>query len=253
MKSVEVGTFPQVRRAFQVTRCNQCADAPCVAACPTEAMYRRPDGIVDFDKRDLHRLQGVHRRLPVRRDLHQPRGQLGREVQPVRAPAGGRPGASLRHGLPDGGDPGRRPERSRRPRVSEIVSREPVTVRRPEKGTRPGLFYKGAAPGDAGPAGRAPAGRRPVRLGDPGRRARRRVTCRRASRPAQLERRGAAVLRRGPPRAVGLAGQPLHLDQGHRRRRPARPAAPDPRRQAVLGEARWPAGRRPAWRWPSSA
>jgi len=50
VKSVEVGAFPQVRRAFQVTRCNQCADAPCVAACPTRAMYRRPDGIVDFDK-----------------------------------------------------------------------------------------------------------------------------------------------------------------------------------------------------------
>ncbi len=50
VKSAEVGTFPQVRRAFQVTRCNQCADAPCVAACPTQAMYRRPDGIVDFDK-----------------------------------------------------------------------------------------------------------------------------------------------------------------------------------------------------------
>ena len=29
-------------------------------------------------------------------------------------------------------------------RVAEIVNREPVTVRRPEKGTRPGLFYKGA-------------------------------------------------------------------------------------------------------------
>src|SRR6266702_399118 len=50
VKSAEVGAFPQVRRAFQVTRCNQCADAPCVAACPTQAMYRRPDGIVDFDK-----------------------------------------------------------------------------------------------------------------------------------------------------------------------------------------------------------
>ena len=50
VKSVDVGTFPQARRAFQVTRCNQCTDAPCVTACPTEAMYKRPDGIVDFDK-----------------------------------------------------------------------------------------------------------------------------------------------------------------------------------------------------------
>ena len=51
VKYVDVGVFPQVRRAFQVTRCNQCEDAPCVAACPTAAMYRRADGIVDFDKR----------------------------------------------------------------------------------------------------------------------------------------------------------------------------------------------------------
>src|SRR5260370_30781417 len=28
--------------------------------------------------------------------------------------------------------------------VAEIINREPVTVRRPEKGTRPGVFYKGA-------------------------------------------------------------------------------------------------------------
>src|SRR6476619_7339627 len=50
VKYVDVGIFPQVRRAFQVTRCNQCADPPCVAACPTNAMYARTDGIVDFDK-----------------------------------------------------------------------------------------------------------------------------------------------------------------------------------------------------------
>ena len=50
VKSVEVGRYPRARRAFQVTRCNQCENAPCVAACPTAAMYRRDDGIVDFDK-----------------------------------------------------------------------------------------------------------------------------------------------------------------------------------------------------------
>ena len=35
VKSADVGTFPQARRSFQVTRCNQCEDAPCVTACPT--------------------------------------------------------------------------------------------------------------------------------------------------------------------------------------------------------------------------
>ena len=49
VKYVEVGTFPQVKRHYQVTRCNQCDDAPCVEICPTSAMYRRADGIVDFE------------------------------------------------------------------------------------------------------------------------------------------------------------------------------------------------------------
>ena len=48
VKYVDVGLFPNVRRAYQVTRCNQCEDAPCVEACPTSAMLQRPDGIVDF-------------------------------------------------------------------------------------------------------------------------------------------------------------------------------------------------------------
>src|SRR6058998_2400047 len=42
VKYVDVGEFPQARRAFQVTRCNQCEHPPCVEACPTTAMYRRP-------------------------------------------------------------------------------------------------------------------------------------------------------------------------------------------------------------------
>src|SRR2546422_11659292 len=50
VKHVDIGEFPQTRRAHQVTRCNQCAHAPCVTACPTTAMFKRADGIVDFDK-----------------------------------------------------------------------------------------------------------------------------------------------------------------------------------------------------------
>src|SRR5882724_11266525 len=50
VKYVDVGVFPSARRAFQVTRCNQCAEPPCVEACPTAAMHQRRDGIVDFDK-----------------------------------------------------------------------------------------------------------------------------------------------------------------------------------------------------------
>src|SRR5690606_32178947 len=51
VKSVEVGAFPDVRRHFQVTRCNHCANPPCVRICPVSAMYQRDDGIVEFDAR----------------------------------------------------------------------------------------------------------------------------------------------------------------------------------------------------------
>ncbi len=46
---LEKGDFPDTRRYFTVLRCNHCDDAPCVTICPTVALYRRPDGIVDFD------------------------------------------------------------------------------------------------------------------------------------------------------------------------------------------------------------
>jgi Fe-S-cluster-containing dehydrogenase component len=143
VKSVEVGTFPQVRRAFQVTRCNQCADAPCVAACPTQAMYRRDDGIVDFDKRICIGCKACIAACPYDAIFINPednsaekcnlcahRLEIGLEpacvtVCPTQAILVG-----------DLNDP--------QSAVAEIIDREPVTVRRPEKGTQPGVFYKGA-------------------------------------------------------------------------------------------------------------
>jgi Fe-S-cluster-containing dehydrogenase component len=143
VKSVEVGAFPQVRRAFQVTRCNQCADAPCVAACPTQAMYRRPDGIVDFDKQICVGCKACIAACPYDAIFINPednsaekcnlcahRLEIGLEPACVTVC----PTEAILVG--DLNDPGSK--------VAEIVNREPVTVRKPEKGTRPGLFYQGA-------------------------------------------------------------------------------------------------------------
>ena len=143
VKSVDVGVFPEVRRAFQVTRCNQCEDAPCVAACPTQAMYRREDGIVDFDKEICIGCKACMAACPYDAIFINPedhsaekcnlcahRLDVGLEpacvtVCPVEAILVG-----------DLNDPDSK--------ASQVISSEPVQVRRPEKETHPGVFYKGA-------------------------------------------------------------------------------------------------------------
>jgi Fe-S-cluster-containing dehydrogenase component len=143
VKYVDIGVFPQARRAFQVTRCNQCGDPPCVAACPTQAMYQRADGLVDFDKARCIGCKACMAACPYDAIFINPedhsaekcnfcahRLELGLEPAcVVVCPTG----AILVGDLHDGSSA-----------VSRIVHREPVEVRRPEKGTRPGLFYLGA-------------------------------------------------------------------------------------------------------------
>jgi len=50
---VEFGTFPEVRREFMPTNCQQCDDPPCRAAAPPGAITKRPDGIVEFHYEQL--------------------------------------------------------------------------------------------------------------------------------------------------------------------------------------------------------
>lgn len=50
VKYVDQGEFPATTRDFGVMRCNHCTDAPCVKICPTQALFKRDDGIVDFDR-----------------------------------------------------------------------------------------------------------------------------------------------------------------------------------------------------------
>ena len=143
VKSVDVGVFPQARRAFQVTRCNQCTDAPCVTACPTQAMFRREDGIVDFDKSVCIGCKACMAACPYDAIFINPEDHSAEKCNMCahRLDIGLEPacvtvcptGAIL---VGDANDPASA--------VAQIVGREPVEVRRPEKETRPGVYYKGA-------------------------------------------------------------------------------------------------------------
>ena len=156
VKSVDVGVFPQARRAFQVTRCNQCEDAPCVAACPTGAMFTRPDGIVDFDKDACIGCKACMAACPYDAIFINPEDHSAEKCNfcAHRIDAGLEPACVVV--CPTQailvGQAGDSP-------AASIVAREPVAVRRPEKGTRPRLFYRGASQVTLDPlAARRPAG-----------------------------------------------------------------------------------------------
>jgi Fe-S-cluster-containing dehydrogenase component/formate-dependent nitrite reductase membrane component NrfD len=143
VKHVDVGVWPQARRAHQVTRCNQCAHAPCVAACPTSAMFQRPDGIVDFDKRVCIGCKACMAACPYDAIFINPEDHSAEKCNfcAHRIDSGLEPACVVVCPVEaiivgDLNDPDSR--------VAHYVGREPLDVRRPEKETLPKVFYKGA-------------------------------------------------------------------------------------------------------------
>ncbi len=143
VKQVEKGAGLSVKRHFGVMRCNQCENPPCVEICPTAAMFRRPDGIVDFDKSICIGCKGCIQACPYDAIAIDPRTntadkcnfcahriEIGLEPACVSAC----PTTAL--AVSDLHDP--------HSCVAKTVAGGKVNVRKPELGTAPKVFYKGA-------------------------------------------------------------------------------------------------------------
>ncbi len=142
VKYIEKGEFPNTSRHFGVMRCNHCDEAPCVEICPTSALFRRDDGIVDFDNSRCIGCKSCMQACPydalyIDPDTHTAakcnfcahRIELELEpacvvVCPTRAIIAG--------DLDDPSSP-----------IAQIVATQKVATRKPYKGTRPKLFYTG--------------------------------------------------------------------------------------------------------------
>ena len=156
VKYIERGSFPNTRRYFSVLRCNHCDAAPCVTICPTVALYRRADGIVDFDGARCIGCKSCMQACPYDALYIDPdtgtaakcnycahRVEVGLEpacviVCPVQAIIAG-----------DLDEP--------TSRIATLVAREAVQVRKAEQGTRPKVFYLGADAAGLTPELQAPA------------------------------------------------------------------------------------------------
>jgi Fe-S-cluster-containing dehydrogenase component/formate-dependent nitrite reductase membrane component NrfD len=143
VKHIERGTFPDARRSFAVLRCNHCDDAPCIEICPTRALFRRDNGIVDFDAARCIGCKSCMQACPydalylnpvtnTAEKCHYCAHRVEQELQPacvVVCPTQ----AIVAGDLDD-------PESE----IARRLAREPAAVRKPEKGTRPKTYYVGA-------------------------------------------------------------------------------------------------------------
>ena len=140
VKQVEKGVFPNTRRLFSVMRCNHCTDAPCVDICPVEALFKREDGIVDFDKDRCIGCKSCMQACPYDALYIDPDNNTAAKCNYCahRIDIGLEPACvnvCPEHAIISGDM--ENPETE----IAQLLSRQQVKVRKAEKGTQPNLFY----------------------------------------------------------------------------------------------------------------
>jgi len=143
VKYIETGKFPDASRHFSVMRCNQCEDAPCMTICPTNALFRADNGVVDFQDDNCIGCKSCMNACPYDALFINPDTNTAQKCNFCnhRIEVGLEPScvvvcpteAIKVVDFDNPTDP-----------VAKIIGREDVAVRSPEQNTKPKVFYKGA-------------------------------------------------------------------------------------------------------------
>ncbi|MDJ0973272.1 MAG: polysulfide reductase NrfD [Planctomycetota bacterium] len=151
VKYTERGTFPEVRRSFAVLRCNQCTSAPCITICPTVALDKMANGIVDIDPERCIGCKSCMQACPYDAlHIHEDKGiaqkchfcahRTERGLAPACAIVC--PTEAIIPG--DFNDP--------QSVVSQMRASGELTARKTEAGTGPNVWYRDVAPAGVDPA-----------------------------------------------------------------------------------------------------
>jgi Fe-S-cluster-containing dehydrogenase component/formate-dependent nitrite reductase membrane component NrfD len=143
VKTVEKGTFPATQRFFFPVLCNQCDAAPCARICPTNALFKRRDGIVDLHGDACIGCRACMVACPYDQLFIDPNTHTAEKcnfcanrVENELLPACVSVCPTECRIFGDLDDPASE--------VARIAEREATAVRKPEKGTIPKVFYIGA-------------------------------------------------------------------------------------------------------------
>ena len=143
VKTVEKGSFPDTRRFFFPVLCNQCEEAPCARICPTNALFKRRDGIVDLHGDSCIGCRACMEACPYDQLFIDPNTHTAEKcnfcanrVENELLPACVSVCPTECRIFGDLDDP--------TSEVARIVQQEAFSVRKPEKGTGPKVFYLGA-------------------------------------------------------------------------------------------------------------
>ncbi len=143
VKYIETGTFPDVARKFSVMRCNQCDDAPCMTICPTSALFRADNGVVDFQDDNCIGCKSCMNACPYDALYINPETNTAHKCNMCnhRIEVGLEPSCQVvcpteAIKIGDLDDP--------TSEISRIIARDDVAVRAPEQNTKPKVYYRGA-------------------------------------------------------------------------------------------------------------